>query len=114
MMRAEGLRDGECALGWAESVKFGDHSCRFKCCMPRDWSECPVDHRVCELAELVKHWVEIRLDIALSGYQVRQESQLQKNRASTRRLSAISHTRLGIVKSQITIFAPPQQDTIRL
>jgi len=38
------------------------NSCFFRCCLPGDLCEFYGDHRVCKSAQLVKHWVEIKLD----------------------------------------------------
>jgi hypothetical protein len=43
-------------------VTFAENSCCFKCCLTRDVCEFYGDHRVCGSAELVKHWVEVKLD----------------------------------------------------
>src|SRR5579859_7355095 len=43
-------------------MTFAENSCCFKCCLPGDMCEFYGDHRVCESVELVKHWVEVKVD----------------------------------------------------
>jgi hypothetical protein len=43
-------------------IKFTENSCCFKCCLSGHLCEYYGNHKVCKELELVKHWVEIKVD----------------------------------------------------
>jgi superfamily II DNA helicase RecQ len=43
-------------------VRFAENSCCFKCCLPGDMCKFYGHQLACDSAELVKHWVEIKVD----------------------------------------------------
>jgi hypothetical protein len=63
----EGHSAQECEMGTVLGIggrrmTFVENSCCFKCCLLGDMCEFYGDHRVCGSVELVKHWVEVKVD----------------------------------------------------
>jgi superfamily II DNA helicase RecQ len=63
----EGHLAQECEMGTVlgiggRQMTFAENSCCFKCCLPGDMCEFYGNHKVCKSAELVKHWVEVKVD----------------------------------------------------
>ena len=63
----EGHSAQDCEMGMVLGIggrrmTFAKNSCCFKCCLPADMCEFYGDHKVCKSAELVKHWVEVKVD----------------------------------------------------